>query len=73
LISVLESSDRIVIAAAKGLLEEAGIPHYVLGDEISARPGMVDELIFRPCRIQVARDRETEALEILRSLDAAQT
>ena len=72
-VPVLESSDRIVMAAAKGLLEEAGIPYYIAGDEISVRPGMADALIFRPYRVQVARDRETEALEILRPLDEART
>ena len=31
LVVVLETSDRILLAFAKGLLEEAGIPFYVLG------------------------------------------
>ena len=72
LVTVLESIDRLVIALAKGVLEEAEISFHVLGDEIGGRPGMADPLIHRLCQVQVARDRETEALEILRPLDERQ-
>ena len=67
LVTVLESGDRLMIAAAKSLLDEAGIPFWVLGDEIAPR---ILHLIpwFR---VQVGRDHKTEALALLQTLSEA--
>jgi hypothetical protein len=65
LVTVLESSDPLVIAAAQGLLDEAAIPFYVLGDEIGAR--YTGHGFYSPRRVQVGRDRETEARALLQS------
>lgn len=46
-VTIMESSDRLLIAMAKGLLEETGVFFYVCGDEIALRPGMSDALIHR--------------------------
>jgi hypothetical protein len=71
LVTVLESTDPLVIASAKGLLEEAGIPFYVLGDEFGKRFGPVGDFMHPWCRVQVGRDRETEARALLQSLAEA--
>lgn len=66
LVTVLESSDPLVIAAAQGLLDEAAIPFYVLGDEIGAR--YTGHGFYSTRRVQVGRDREAEARVLLLSL-----
>src|SRR5207248_1896733 len=56
LVTVLESGDRLMIAAATSLLEEAGIPFCLLGDEVAPRI-----LHMIPWfRVQVGRDHKTE-------------
>lgn len=62
-VTVLETSDPMLIGAAKSVLEEAGIPFYVAGDEISAR--YAGHHTFEPCRVQVGSDREAEARALL--------
>ncbi len=63
LVTVLETSDPLAIAAAKGLLDDAAISFYVSGDEIGARYS--GHGIFWTRRVQVGRDRETEARALL--------
>jgi hypothetical protein len=63
LVTVLETGDPLVIAAARGLLGEAAIPFYVLGDEIGAM--MMGHTFNSPRRVQVGRDREAEASAVL--------
>ena len=63
----LESSDRIEVAMAKGLLEEAGIPFFVLG-QIATLVSDVDGFIHKWVRLQVPRDREAEARELMAQL-----
>lgn len=70
-ITVLETVTPLILAAAKGLLEEAEIPFCVFGDELAVRMGPTTPLIHPPCRIEVAVDREREARELLRQLDAS--
>jgi hypothetical protein len=67
LVVILETSDRILVAFAKGLLEEAGIPFYVLG-QIATLIQDVDGYLHKWVRIQVPRDREAEARELLEGL-----
>jgi len=67
LVTVLETGDRLVVAAAKSLLEEAGIPFCLLGDEVAPRI-----LSLIPWfRVQVGRDHKTEALALLQTLAEA--
>jgi hypothetical protein len=72
LVVVLETSDRILLAFAKGLLEEAGIPFYVLG-QIATLIQDVDGFLHKWVRIQVPRDREEEARELIAGLLQAET
>jgi hypothetical protein len=67
LVVVLETNDRIQLAMAKGLLEEAEIPFFVLG-QIATLVNDVDGLLHKWVRLQVPRDCEEEAREILESL-----
>ncbi len=67
LVVVLETSDRIQLAMAKGLLEDAGIPLFVLG-QIATLVQDVDGFLRKWVRLQVPRDREAEARELLEQL-----
>jgi hypothetical protein len=64
LVVVLETNDRIQLALAKGLLEDAGIPFFVLG-QIATLVQDVDGFLHKWVRVQVPRDREAEARELL--------
>jgi hypothetical protein len=64
---VLATNDQIQAALAKGLLEEAGIPFFVLG-QITTLVTDVDGFLRKWVRIQVPCDREAEAREILETL-----
>ena len=64
LVVVLETDDRIQLALAKGLLEDAGIPFFVLG-QIGTLVQDVDAFLHKWVRVQVPRDREAEARELL--------
>ena len=61
---VLETGDPVQAAMAKGLLEDSGIPFYVLG-QITTLVNDVDPMLRKWVRIQVPRDRETEARDLL--------
>ena len=67
LVVVLETSDRVELAMAKGLLENAGIPLFVLG-QIATLIQDVDGFLRKWVRLQVPRDREAEARELLEQL-----
>ena len=67
LVVILETNDGIQLAMVKGLLEDAGIPFFVLG-QIATLVQDVDGFLHKWVRVQVPRDRETEAREILESL-----
>jgi hypothetical protein len=68
LVVILETNDRIQVAMVKGLLEEAEIPFFVLG-QITTLVTDVDGMLRKWVRIQVPRDREAEAREILQQLE----
>ena len=72
LVVVLETSDRVQLALAKGLLEDAGIPFFALG-QIATLVQDVDPFLHKVVRVQVPRDREAEARELLEQLFAAET
>jgi hypothetical protein len=67
LVEVLETRDAIQLAMAKGLLEDAGIPFLLLG-QITRLVNDVDPFIQKHVRVQVPRDREAEARELLEML-----
>jgi len=67
LVVVLETNDRLQLALAKGLLEDAGIPFFALG-QIATLVQDVDPFLHKWVRVQVPRDREAEARELLESL-----
>jgi hypothetical protein len=71
LVVVLETNDGIQVAMAKGLLEDAGIPFFVLG-QITRLVSDVDGFLHKWVRLQVPRDREAEARELLEGMFEAE-
>lgn len=67
LVVILETNDRIELSLAKGLLEDAEIPFYVLG-QIATLVQDVDPFLHKWVRLQVPRDREAEARELLEGM-----
>jgi hypothetical protein len=72
LVVVMETNDGIRLAMAKGLLEDAGIPFFVLG-QITTLVTDVDGFLRKWVRVQVPRDREAEARELLEELEQPDT
>jgi Putative prokaryotic signal transducing protein len=67
LVEVLQTNDRVQLALAKGLLEDSGIPFFVLG-QIATLVQDVDPYLHKWVRLQVPQDREMEARQLLESL-----
>ena len=67
LVVVLETNNRIQLAMAKRLLEDAEIPFFILG-QIATLVQDVDPFLHKWVRLQVSRDREAEATELLQPL-----
>lgn len=67
LVTVLVANNPVAIALAKSSLEQAGIPFNHEGDEAGVQL-WVDPHIHRWCRLQVARDRESEARALLEEI-----
>jgi hypothetical protein len=67
LVVVLETGDRIQFAMAKGLLDDAGIPLFVQG-QIATLVQDIDGLLRKWVRLEVPRDCEIEARELLEQL-----
>ncbi|MGA2041463.1 MAG: DUF2007 domain-containing protein [Bryobacteraceae bacterium] len=67
LVVVLETNDSVQLAMAKGLLEDAGIPFFILG-QIATLVQDVDGFLHKWVRVQVPRDREAEARQLLEEL-----
>jgi hypothetical protein len=70
LVVVVETNDRIQLALTRGLLEDADIPFFVLG-QIATLVQDVDPFLHKWVRVQVPRDREAEARELLESMAEA--
>ncbi len=68
-VDVFESSDPFASGLARGLLEEAGVPFCMEGDETTARLGL-GGIMFPSCRFLVSKDEEEEARELLEQLQA---
>ena len=71
LVVVLETNDAFQLALVKGLLEEAGIPFFVLG-QIAILIQDVDPFLNKWVRVQVPRDREAEARKLFQELPQAE-
>jgi len=67
LVVVLETNDQIRLSMAKGLLDDAKIPYFLLG-EIATLVSDVDAFLHKWVRVQVPRDREQEVRELLQPL-----
>jgi hypothetical protein len=67
LVVVLETTDRIQFAMAKGLLDDARIPLFVQG-QIATLYQSVDPFLRKLLRLQVPFDREAEARDLLGQL-----
>jgi len=67
LVVVLETNDRVQASLARGLLEDAGIPFFMLGN-ITTLIQDVDPFLYKRLKVQVPRDREAEARELLEPL-----
>jgi Putative prokaryotic signal transducing protein len=64
MVVVLETSDRIQSAMAKGLLDDAGIPVYISGEIVTLLPDL-DPFLHKRVRLLVPRSCEAEARKIL--------
>ncbi len=64
LVVILDTNDPYAFALAEGCLREAEIPFLVL-NQITTLVNDVDPFARKWLRIQVARDREAEAREII--------
>ena len=71
LVVVLETNNQIQLALVKGLLEEAKIPYFILG-QIATLVSDVDGFLHKWVRVQVPRDREAQARELLEELRQAE-
>jgi hypothetical protein len=71
LVVVLETNDDIQLSLAKGLLEGADIPFFVLG-QIATLVQSVDGFLHKWVWVQVPRDREAEARELLEGMIPAE-
>ena len=69
LVVILETNNPFQLAMVQGLLDEAQIPHFVLG-EIATLVRDVDGFLHKWVRLQVPRDREREARERLAQIEA---
>jgi hypothetical protein len=67
LVVVLNTNEPVAFALAKGSLEEAGIPFFA-SNEITRLVNDVDPSLRKWVRLQVPRDREAEARELLAPL-----
>lgn len=72
LVVVLETNSQIQLALAKGLLEEAQIPFFALG-QIATLVNDIDPMLRKWVRLQVPLEREAEARELLDSVFKAST
>ena len=67
LVSIFASANPVVLAMAKGALEDAGIPFLIAGEALG-RTGNIDLLRGAVCEFVVAREREADARSVLEPL-----
>ena len=64
---VLDTPDPVLIAFAKDVLKEVGIPFYAQGEEIAPRMEALNAIPF--CRIEVPADCAAEARALLEEIE----
>lgn len=64
LVAVFESNDACLITLVKGVLEQAGIPFRVQGDETGPRL-LLGPILYPVCRFLVSPTREADARALL--------
>jgi putative signal transducing protein len=67
LVVVFETNDRVQLSMATGLLEDSKIPFFALG-QIATLVQDVDPFLHKCIRLQVPRDCEAEARELMELL-----
>jgi hypothetical protein len=67
LVVVFEANDRVQLAMAKGLLDDARIPYFAVG-EIDTLVQGVNGFLRKWVRLQVPKACEREARELLQQL-----
>jgi hypothetical protein len=67
LVVVMETNNGLQLAMATGLLDDAKLPFFVLG-QIAKLVNDVSPFLNKWVRLQVPRDREAEARELLEPL-----
>ena len=65
LVTVLEGDNPLAASVAQDLLDQAGIPYYVQGEETATRVIPVDGNVQHWWRLQVGREFEAQARALL--------
>ncbi len=68
LVVLLETNDQIQLSMVKGLLDDAGIPYFVLG-QITTLVNDINPFLYKTVKVQVPKDREAEAKALLETLE----
>jgi hypothetical protein len=63
LVTVLNTTDAFALSLARASLADAGIEYFLIGEDSRAYSGL-----RAACRIQVSREHETEARDLLAPL-----
>ena len=71
LVVVMETNNGLQLAMATGLLDDAKLPFFVLG-QIAKLVNDVSPFLNKWVRLQVPRDREAEARELMADLPLAE-
>jgi hypothetical protein len=64
---VFETNEAFALAALKGLLEDAAISYFIVG-EIATLLTDIDPMLRKWVQVQVPADRETEVRTLLKQL-----
>jgi hypothetical protein len=66
-VAVFETNNQMQAAMARGLLEDAGIP-FIMRGQVTTTVQDVDGFLRKWLQVQVSREREAEARELLAHL-----
>ncbi len=67
---LIESNDQIELSMVKGLLDDAGIPYFALG-QITTLVNEVNPFLKKQIQLQVPNDRLAEARELVENFTTA--
>ena len=67
---LIESNDQIELSMVRGLLDDASIPYFALG-EITTLVNDVNPFLKKQIALQVPTDRLAEARELIENFTAA--